>query len=115
MVGGGLDTTDAKKGINQAIDYMSNREKQIWRQAGMEDEIPPEDGGGGSGGNGSGGSGGSDSGAAGGPGGGGAGAGANGTVPPRRDPLALDLDGDGLETTTPNDKVVVFDHNNDGI
>ena len=32
----------------------------------------------------------------------------------RRDPLALDLDGDGIETRGANGKVV-FDHNNDGV
>lgn len=35
---------------------------------------------------------------------------------PRRDPLALDLDGDGLETVgVTGDKVVLFDHNGDGV
>ena len=33
---------------------------------------------------------------------------------PRRDPLALDLDGDGIETRGADGKVV-FDHNNDGV
>ena len=35
-------------------------------------------------------------------------------VLPRRDPLALDLDGDGIETRGADDQVV-FDHNNDGV
>ena len=35
-------------------------------------------------------------------------------IPPRRDPLALDLDGDGIETRGANGQVV-FDHNNDGV
>ena len=35
-------------------------------------------------------------------------------TPPRRDPLALDLDGDGIETRGADGKVV-FDHNNDGV
>ena len=35
-------------------------------------------------------------------------------VLPRRDPLALDLDGDGIETRGA-DGQVVFDHNNDGV
>ena len=33
---------------------------------------------------------------------------------PRRDPLALDLDGDGIETRSADGKVV-FDHNGDGV
>ena len=33
---------------------------------------------------------------------------------PRRDPLAFDLDGDGIETRGADGRVV-FDHNNDGI
>ncbi|OQX02761.1 MAG: hypothetical protein BWK73_41660, partial [Thiothrix lacustris] len=33
----------------------------------------------------------------------------------RRDPLALDLDGDGIETTGTSDKSVFFDHDADGI
>ena len=35
-------------------------------------------------------------------------------VLPRRDPLALDLDGDGIETRGADGRVV-FDHNNDGV
>ena len=35
-------------------------------------------------------------------------------VQPRRDPLALDLDGDGIETRGADGKIV-FDHNNDGV
>lgn len=39
-----------------------------------------------------------------------------GAVPPRRDPLVLDLDGDGIETTSPRTgTVILFDHNADGI
>ena len=49
--------------------------------------------------------------------GGGAGnAGSAGTRPPVRDPLAIDLDGDGIETTSSRDgTIILFDHNNDGI
>ncbi|MEQ6342247.1 MAG: calcium-binding protein [Gammaproteobacteria bacterium] len=36
--------------------------------------------------------------------------------PPRRDPLALDLDGDGIETVAENGyQGVLFDHNGDGV
>ena len=35
-------------------------------------------------------------------------------TPPRRDPLAIDLDGDGIETIGA-DGTVVFDHNGDGV
>ncbi|MCA3033073.1 MAG: hypothetical protein ING21_08410 [Burkholderiales bacterium] len=66
--------------------------------------------GGGAGGSGGGG------GAAGGTGGAGGGAGAGGTTPPRRDPLVLDLDGDGIETTSTRDgTVILFDHDADGV
>lgn len=35
---------------------------------------------------------------------------------PRRDPLTLDLDGDGLETVAPsNTKPILFDHDGDGV
>jgi hypothetical protein len=34
---------------------------------------------------------------------------------PRIDPLALDLDGDGIETVSDRDGVILFDHNADGI
>ena len=38
------------------------------------------------------------------------------TVAPRIDPLVLDLDGDGIETTsTRNDCIILFDHDGDGI
>ena len=57
---------------------------------------------------------GSNTGAPGGMGEGGADAGENGTTAPRRDPLALDLDGDGIETRSADGRVV-FDHNNDGV
>jgi len=61
-------------------------------------------------------SGGSGGGASGGPGGGGGSSGASGTTPPRRDPLVLDLDGDGIETTSTRDgTVVLFDHDADGV
>ncbi len=36
-------------------------------------------------------------------------------TPPRRDPLALDLDNDGIETVGITGTVVVFDHDGDGI
>ncbi|UJP04803.1 MAG: hypothetical protein LZF61_08045, partial [Nitrosomonas sp.] len=36
-------------------------------------------------------------------------------IPPRRDPLALDLDNDGIETIGIGATVVLFDHNADGI
>ncbi|WP_343605921.1 calcium-binding protein, partial [Roseateles sp.] len=32
-----------------------------------------------------------------------------------RDPLAIDLDGDGIEMRTPSDAPVLFDHNGDGV
>jgi hypothetical protein len=65
--------------------------------------------GGGAGGSGTGG------GSSGGPGSGGADSGATGTAP-RRDPLVLDLDGDGIETTTvQGGSVILFDHDADGI
>ena len=35
-------------------------------------------------------------------------------TPPRRDPLAIDMDGDGIETTGA-DGTVLFDHNGDGV
>ncbi|WP_211442385.1 calcium-binding protein [Collimonas humicola] len=55
-------------------------------------------------------------GAAGGIGSGGGSAGAGGTTPPRRDPLALDLDGDGVETTSTSDgTTILFDHDGDGV
>src|SRR5450830_1649362 len=64
----------------------------------------------------SGGTGGSGGGSSGGPGGGGGSSGANGTTPPRRDPLVLDLDGDGIETTsTQSGTVILFDHDADGV
>jgi hypothetical protein len=66
--------------------------------------------GGGAGGSGGGG------GASGGTGGAGGGAGAGGTTPPRRDPLVLDLDSDGIETTSTRDStVILFDHDADGV
>lgn len=37
------------------------------------------------------------------------------TAPARRDPLAIDLDGDGIETVGLNAAPVLFDHNADGI
>ncbi|HYP84610.1 hypothetical protein [Variovorax sp.] len=41
---------------------------------------------------------------------------AQGTTPPRRDPLVLDLDGDGIETTSTRDgTVILFDHDADGV
>ena len=37
-------------------------------------------------------------------------------IPPRRDPLALDLDGDGIETTSPSSgEVILFDNDGDNI
>lgn len=37
-------------------------------------------------------------------------------IPPRRDPLILDLDGDGLETVPPNTaNPILFDHSSDGM
>ena len=45
---------------------------------------------------------------------GGADAGESGTIAPRIDPLALDLDGDGIETRGADGKIV-FDHNGDGL
>lgn len=62
------------------------------------------------------GGGGDGGGAAGGTGNGGAGAGTAAVVPMRRDPLVLDLDGDGVETTSPRDgTVILFDHDADGV
>ncbi|MCW5220278.1 hypothetical protein D5041_11060 [Verminephrobacter aporrectodeae subsp. tuberculatae] len=55
-------------------------------------------------------------GAAGGTGNTGCTAGAAGTTPPRRDPLVLDLDGDGIETTSTRDgTIILFDHDADGV
>ncbi|MDP1651355.1 MAG: calcium-binding protein [Rhodocyclaceae bacterium] len=77
---------------------------------GGEPEAPIPGGADGAGGSGDGG------GAAGGTGGGGGGAGAGGTVPPLRCPLVLDLDGDGIETTSTRDgTIILFDHDADGI
>jgi Ca2+-binding RTX toxin-like protein len=43
-------------------------------------------------------------------------AGLAGATPPRRDPLVLDLDGDGIETTSTSDgPVILFDHDGDGV
>ncbi|MBC3873681.1 calcium-binding protein [Undibacterium flavidum] len=44
-------------------------------------------------------------------------AGLSGAVQPRRDPLALDLDGDGIETnnTGGNGQPILFDHDADGV
>jgi hypothetical protein len=43
-------------------------------------------------------------------------AGLAGTTPPRLDPLVLDLDGDGIETTSTRDgTVILFDHDADGV
>ena len=43
-------------------------------------------------------------------------AGLAGTTPPRLDPLVLDLDGDGIETTSTRDgSVILFDHDADGV
>ncbi|MEB3317652.1 MAG: hypothetical protein VKO39_05870, partial [Cyanobacteriota bacterium] len=38
-----------------------------------------------------------------------------GTVIPRRDPLLLDLDGDGIETRGRQDQLILFDHDADGV
>ena len=54
-------------------------------------------------------------GAAGGPGGAGGSAGSGGTIAPRRDPLVLDLDGDGIETTNARDTTIKFDYDADGV
>jgi len=55
-------------------------------------------------------------GAYGGPGSGGAGSGAAGTTLPRRDPIVFDLDGDGIETTSTRDGIVIlFDHDGDSV
>jgi hypothetical protein len=92
----------AKDAVNEAINALNDR----------------FNGGGGTGGGTGGGAGGSGGGggAAGGTGGAGGGAGAGGTTPPRRDPLVLDLDGDGIETTSTRDgTVILFDHDADGV
>ncbi|MEF9387617.1 calcium-binding protein [Ralstonia solanacearum species complex bacterium KE056] len=119
-VPGSKMTSDvAQESVNSAIDVLANRKKQI------DDAIDAATGnntdvgtGGGKGigtDGGVGGSGGG-SGAAGGLGGGGANAGAGATIPPRRDPLVLDLDGDGIETiSTQNGAVIFFDHDADGV
>lgn len=39
----------------------------------------------------------------------------NAITPPRRDPLAIDLDGDGIETVGIGTDPILFDHNADGI
>ncbi len=54
-------------------------------------------------------------GAAGGPGAGGASVSKRITPLPPRDPLALDLDGDGIETTGSDGRVILFDHDADGV
>lgn len=55
-------------------------------------------------------------GAPGGPGDSGADSGARGAPPPRRDPLVLDIDGDGIETLGVVDGVaILFDHDGDGV
>ncbi|MFE8346222.1 MAG: calcium-binding protein [Xylella fastidiosa subsp. multiplex] len=54
-------------------------------------------------------------GAAGGPGVGGASVSKRITPLPPRDPLALDLDGDGIETTGSDGRVILFDHDADGV
>ena len=47
---------------------------------------------------------------------GGADAGKAGAIAPiRRDPLALDLDGDGIEIISLNEQIVLFDHDGDGL
>nr|WP_230949892.1 hypothetical protein [Xylella fastidiosa] len=53
--------------------------------------------------------------AAGGPGAGGASVSKRITPLPPRDPLALDLDGDGIETTSSDGRVILFDHDADGV
>src|SRR5690606_28379415 len=40
---------------------------------------------------------------------------ATSTRPPRRDPLAIDLDGDGIETRGIGETPITFDHNADGV
>jgi hypothetical protein len=57
------------------------------------------------------------SGASDGPGGGGGGSGVEGTQRPGvpYDPLALDLDGDGLETRGVEESIILFDHDADGV
>ncbi|MCW5322943.1 calcium-binding protein [Verminephrobacter aporrectodeae subsp. tuberculatae] len=70
----------------------------------------PSGGKGGSGGSGGG------TGGSGGIGSAGGNAGTGGTEPPRRDPLVLDLDGDGIETTSTRDgTIILFDHDADGV
>ena len=122
IIGGG-PADAAKDGINHTIDLLANRQKQV------ADAIDVANGGSGGGsGGGAGGSGGGGTGsgggaggsggggASGGPGGGGAGSGSSGAIPPRGDPLVLDLDGDGVETTGTRDgTVILFDHNGDGV
>ncbi len=39
----------------------------------------------------------------------------NALTPPRRDPLAIDLDGDGIETVGVGNPPILFEHNNGGI
>lgn len=119
-VPGSRMTSDvAQESVNNAIDALASRKKQIDDAidsatgnntgVGTSDskDVGADNGVGGSG---------DGSGAAGGLGGGGAGAGARATIPPRRDPLVLDLDGDGIETIRMQDgAVILFDHDADGV
>ncbi|MEZ0189564.1 calcium-binding protein [Ralstonia solanacearum] len=119
-VPGSRMTSDvAQESVNNAIDALASRKKQIDDAidsatgnntgVGTSDskDVGADNGVGGSG---------DGSGAAGGLGGGGAGAGARATIPPRRDPLVLDLDGDGIETISTQDgAVILFDHDADGV
>ena len=104
----------AKDAVNEAINALNDRVNGGGGTGGGTGGGSGGGAGGGTGG-GAGGSGGG-GGAAGGTGGAGGGAGAGGTTPPRRDPLVLDLDGDGIETTSTRDgTVVLFDHDADGV
>jgi Ca2+-binding RTX toxin-like protein len=115
---GGMD--DAKDSLHNMVDTLNNRQKYIDEQSGFSDpdgSPDPTKGGSGVGGD-------KDltdptqrgRGASRGPGAGGAGSAVRGSTIPRRDPLVLDLDGDGIETTSPRDgTVILFDHDADGI
>lgn len=111
MSGASIDV--AKSGVNNAIEELAKQKKRIEdaeKEAGIDEPPPLPDGEPeGAGGN-------DDAGSPGKPGKGGAIPAVAGTKPPKKDPLVLDLDGDGIETTSPSDgSTVLFDLDDDGV